>query len=225
MGREGRRGRGGGGGVRGLTGRRRTGRERFVGPRMEKAAARASFPAARTARSRCVWRRGEAERGRARRGGDARGSERARRESRERLGGARTRREKRETGRLGRGVGRAVGPRDRDEGRGRRHAASRRDDWKARDATRRVVARDRARSRDGGAERRTCLAPKFTIEGVSRLDSVLRTTSMPLRRARATTLLALPKSIPTTDILSKCADGRETTGRAFSRSRSRSDRV
>jgi hypothetical protein len=30
---------------------------------------------------------------------------------------------------------------------------------------------------------------------------VFSTTSMPLRRARATTLLALPKSRPTTDIL------------------------
>ena len=221
MGREGRRGRGGGEGSEALPdGGGRD--ERFVGPRMEKAAARASFPAARTARSRCVWRRGEAERGRARRGGDARGSERACRESRERLGGARTRRETRATGRLGRGSGarsgRAIAMKAVEGGTRRAGATI------FRDATRRVVARDRARSRDGGAERRTCL-PKFTIEGVSRLDSVLRTTSMPLRRARATTLLALPKSIPTTDILSKCADGRETTGRAFSRSRSRSDRV
>mmetsp|Transcript_14967 Transcript_14967/g.64135 ORF Transcript_14967/g.64135 Transcript_14967/m.64135 type:complete len:686 (+) Transcript_14967:466-2523(+) len=46
-----------------------------------------------------------------------------------------------------------------------------------------------------------CLTPKLTMDGVSRLDSVFSTTSMPLRRARATTLLALPKSRPTTDIL------------------------
>jgi hypothetical protein len=47
----------------------------------------------------------------------------------------------------------------------------------------------------------TCFSPKFTIEGVSRLDSVFNTTSIPLRLANATTLLELPKSRPTTDIL------------------------
>ena len=60
----------------------------------------------------------------------------------------------------------------------------------------------------GGGRRargRTCLTPKFTMEGVSRLDSVLSTTSMPLRRARATTLLELPKSRPTTDMTIGCA--------------------
>ena len=57
----------------------------------------------------------------------------------------------------------------------------------------------------GRARGRTCLTPKFTMEGVSRLDSVLSTTSMPLRRARATTLLALPKSRPTTDMTIGCA--------------------
>mmetsp|Transcript_355 Transcript_355/g.806 ORF Transcript_355/g.806 Transcript_355/m.806 type:complete len:643 (+) Transcript_355:899-2827(+) len=43
-----------------------------------------------------------------------------------------------------------------------------------------------------------CFSPKLIMEGVSRLDSSLSTTSMPLRRARATMLLAFPKSIPTT---------------------------
>ena len=36
------------------------------------------------------------------------------------------------------------------------------------------------------------------MDGVSRLDSVLSTTSMPLRLASATTELTLPKSRPTT---------------------------
>ena len=58
-----------------------------------------------------------------------------------------------------------------------------------------------ARRREGRADgdsTRTCFSPKFTIEGVSRLDSPFNTTSMPLRRASAMTLLALPKSRPTT---------------------------
>jgi|TARA_B100000405_G_scaffold91695_1_gene63770 hypothetical protein len=54
-----------------------------------------------------------------------------------------------------------------------------------------AVAIDRAR-------KRTCLSPKLTIAGVSRLDSVFSTTSMPLRLASATTELTLPKSRPTT---------------------------
>ena len=48
------------------------------------------------------------------------------------------------------------------------------------------------------APRLTCLLAKFTMDGVSRLDSLFSTTSMPLRRARPTTLVALPTSMPST---------------------------
>ncbi len=46
----------------------------------------------------------------------------------------------------------------------------------------------------------TCLAAKFTMDGVSRLLSLFSTTSMPLRRASATTDVALPTSMPSTDM-------------------------
>ena len=45
---------------------------------------------------------------------------------------------------------------------------------------------------------RTCFSPKFTMHGVSRLDSSFNTTSIPFLRAKATTLFADPKSNPTT---------------------------
>ena len=38
------------------------------------------------------------------------------------------------------------------------------------------------------------------MDGVSRLLSLLSTTSMPLRRARPTTLVAFPTSMPSTDM-------------------------
>lgn len=43
-----------------------------------------------------------------------------------------------------------------------------------------------------------CFSPKLTTAGVSRLDSSLRTTSMPRWRATATMQLSFPKSRPTT---------------------------
>ncbi|MFS7992316.1 hypothetical protein Hanom_Chr12g01080861 [Helianthus anomalus] len=46
--------------------------------------------------------------------------------------------------------------------------------------------------------RNRCLSPKHTRAGVSRFDSSLRTTSIPLCLATATTQLSFPRSNPTT---------------------------
>jgi hypothetical protein len=75
-----------------------------------------------------------------------------------------------------------------------------------------VASRGRASAHRARACRRydrlsrphTCLAAKFTMDGVSRLLSLFSTTSMPLRLASATTDVALPTSIPSTDM---AADG------------------
>ena len=87
----------------------------------------------------------------------------------------------------------------RDAGRRRRRRAiSDRDEaCRRRRLPRRLGKRDSAVAIDR-AHKRTCLSPKLTIAGVSRLDSVFSTTSMPLRLASATTELTLPKSRPTT---------------------------
>ena len=45
-----------------------------------------------------------------------------------------------------------------------------------------------------------CLSERETREGVARLEVSLTITSIPRLRATATTVLRLPKSIPTTDI-------------------------
>ena len=47
----------------------------------------------------------------------------------------------------------------------------------------------------------TCFSPKFTILGVSRFAPVFTTAAVPRRHAISTTLLASPRSRPTTDIL------------------------
>ena len=45
------------------------------------------------------------------------------------------------------------------------------------------------------------MSPKLISEGVSLFDSSFMTTSMPFRRANATTFDFDPKSIPATDIV------------------------
>ena len=50
------------------------------------------------------------------------------------------------------------------------------------------------------------------MDGVSRLLSLFSTTSMPLRRARPTTLVALPTSMPSTLM---AVSGRSVRGNAF----------
>jgi len=50
-------------------------------------------------------------------------------------------------------------------------------------------------------ERETHLSPKLINDGVSRFDSSFMTTSMPFRRAKATTFDFDPKSIPATDMI------------------------
>ena len=81
------------------------------------------------------------------------------------------------------------------------------------------------RRRSTRTRARTCLTPKLTMDGVSRFDSVFSTTSMPLRRARATTLLELPKSRPTTDILLFSTAGELQERSAFRSRRARDDRA